>query len=88
MQDSLKNLQNFFKKTIDKIMKIGYNIGVPKGKGRKNKAQRRTRKKEKRKMKKVLDKLPKVWYNEYVPKRNKRKLRLRLTAKMKGTYYD
>ena len=85
MQDSLKNLQNFFKKTIDKIMKIGYNIGVPKGKGRKKKAQRRTRK---RKMKKVLDKLPKVWYNEYVPKRNKRKLRLRLTAKMKGTYYD
>ena len=41
-----------------------------------------------RKMKKVLDKLPKVWYNEYVPKRDKRKLRLRLTAKMKGTYYD
>ena len=48
-------------------MKIGYNIGVPKGKGRKKKAQRRTRKK----MKKVLDKLPKVWYNEYVPKRDK-----------------
>lgn len=47
-------------------MKIGYNIGVPKGKGRKKKAQRRTRK---RKMKKVLDKLLKVWYNEYVSKR-------------------
>ena len=66
-------------------MKIGYNIGVPKGKGRKKKAQRRTRKE---KNKKVLDKLPKVWYNEYVPKRDKRKIRLRLTAKMKGTYYD
>lgn len=66
-------------------MKIGYNIGVPKGKRKKRKAMRRTRKE---KNKKVLDKLPKVWYNKYVPKRNKRKLRLRLTAKMKGTYYD
>lgn len=57
MQDPLKTCKNFFKKTIDKIMKIGYNIGVPKGKGRKKKAQRRTRKKKNEKM---LDKLPKV----------------------------
>jgi predicted transcriptional regulator len=56
------------------------------GKEEKKKAQRRTRKEKK--WKKVLDKLPKVWYNEYVPKRDKRKIRLRLTAKMKGIYYD
>ena len=46
MQDPLKNLQNFFKKTIDKTLNRVYNIGVPKGKGRKKKAQRRTRKKK------------------------------------------
>lgn len=75
MQDPLKNLQKFFKKTIDKIAKIGYNIGVPKGKGRKKKAQH-SAERAKKKMKKVLDKLPKVWYNEYVPKRNKKKIKV------------